>query len=221
MLLAHKEDPQTQEITELTGAVAVFASTGMTDAQVQKLLDQGFAEVLFQGGVIRLGQAAGSAKQTLLANSTDQEDTANSFSLMGDPAMTMGTPSSSAASVPIAGGGGGGGCFIASAAYGSFLDGHVGALRTFRDRVLGRNPIGNYLVQSYYTLSPSAAGWIKQHENIRALTRIALVPVVAMAKLKPDRMLIICTHHLHHHALAHQPPRMDPLPDKEEKRSPK
>jgi hypothetical protein len=195
MLLAHKEDPQTQEVTELTGAVAAFASTGMTPAQAQNLLDQGFMEAVFQTGITRLGEATYAAKETLLGNTTNEQDTANSFSLMGDPAMTLGSPSSSGSSTPIVGGGGGGGgggCFIASATYGSFLDGHVGSLRAFRDRVLARNPIGNYLVRSYYTLSPPAAGWIKQHENIRALTRIALVPVVAMAKLNLDRMLIIC-----------------------------
>jgi hypothetical protein len=166
----------------------------MTDAQVQKLLNQGFVQALFQGRMIRLGELSHYAKQTLLGNSTNQEDTANSFSLMGDPAMTMGSPSSSATPALVAGGGGGGGggCFIASAAYGSFLDGHVHTLRAFRDRVLGRNSIGNYLVKSYYTLSPPAAGWIKGHENIQALARIVLVPVVAIAQLKLDRMFIIC-----------------------------
>jgi hypothetical protein len=185
MLLA--TNPATQEPT---GAVAVFASTGMTDAQVQKLLDEGFVEATFQGGFTRLGQVAHYAKQTLLGNSTDQEDTANSFSLMGDPAMTTGvqSPSTPAAS----GGGGGGGCFIASAAYGSFLDQHVGALRSFRDRWLTRNPIGKYIVTTYYSLSPQAAGWIRAHENIRALTRIALTPVVALAAIELDRTFVIC-----------------------------
>jgi hypothetical protein len=190
MLLA--THPQTGD---LTGAVAVFASTGMTDAQVQKLLDQGFVQALFQGRVIRLGELSHYAKQTLLGNSTNQEDTANSFSLMGDPAMTMGSPSSSGGSTPFiaggGGGGGGGGCFIASAAYGSFLDGHVGALRAFRDRVLAKNPIGGYLLKAYYSLSPRAAQWIKTHKTMQALTRIALVPVVAIANLQLDRTFVI------------------------------
>ena len=171
------------------GAVATFASTGMTDAQVQRVLDQGFTEGVFQGGITRLGPAADYAKQTLLANTTDEEDTANSFTLMGDPAMTLGAQSTS--STPASGGGGGGGCFIASAAYGSFLDHHVGALRSFRDSLLVRSSIGNYLVQTYYTLSPQAAQWIKGHKNIQTLTRIALVPLVAIAKLS-NRTLVIC-----------------------------
>jgi hypothetical protein len=177
------------------GAVAVFTSTGMTDAQVQKLLDQGFIEALFQAGVIRLGQLSHHAKQTLLANTTGQEDTANSFSLMGDPAMTMGVQSSSGGSTPViaggGGGGGGGGCFVASAAYGSFLDGRVGTLRAFRDGLLTRGPVGRWIVKTYYGASPSAARWIRGHENIRALTRIALVPIVAIAGLELNRLLII------------------------------
>jgi hypothetical protein len=73
------------------GAVAAFASTGLTDPQPQKLLDQGFMEAVFQTGIPRLGDAIHAAKQTLLANITGEEDTANSFGLMGDPAMALKT----------------------------------------------------------------------------------------------------------------------------------
>jgi hypothetical protein len=72
------------------GAVAAFASTGMTSAQAQNLLDQGFMEAIFQTGIARLGEATYAAKETLLGNTTNEQDTANSFSLMGDPAMTLG-----------------------------------------------------------------------------------------------------------------------------------
>ncbi|MFB0547061.1 MAG: C25 family cysteine peptidase, partial [Anaerolineae bacterium] len=176
------------------GAVAAFAPTGMTDAQVQKLLDQGFTEAVFQTGIVLLGEAVHAAKQTLLVNTTGQQDTANSFSLMGDPAMTLPVEISSGnpAITAARGGGGSGGCFIASAAYGSFLDEHVNALRNFRDTWLTTNTIGKYLIQSYYTLSPPAAQWIKGHQNIRTLTRIALIPMVAIAQLEIDRALVIC-----------------------------
>jgi hypothetical protein len=175
------------------GAVAAFASTSLTYPQPQKLLDQGFMEAVFQTGMTRLGQATSYAKQTLLANSTQEEDTANSFSLMGDPAMTLPVEISSGNPGPVAaGGGGGGGCFVATAAYGSFLDGHVGSLRAFRDQWLLRGPIGKYLVKAYYATSPPAAGWIKDHEHIRVLTRIALVPLVAIAQLALDRTHVIC-----------------------------
>jgi hypothetical protein len=185
MLLAHREE-------KLTGAVAAFASTGMTCPQPQKLLDQGLVEAVFQGGITRLGEATSYAKQTLLANSTDEQDTANSFGLMGDPAMTLQVQSPSPTPAPAGGGGGGGGCFIASAAYGSFLDRHVGALRSFRDRLLIEGAVGKYLVRTYYSLSPPVAGWIKNRENIRALTRIALMPLVAATQLELNRTLVIC-----------------------------
>jgi hypothetical protein len=186
MLLA--KNPQTGD---LTGAVAAFASTGMTYAQVQDLLDRGFMEAVFQTGIRRLGEAIHAAKETLLANTTGEEDTANSFSLMGDPAMTLGVKVKSNLALAAGGGGGGsGGCFIASAAYGSFLDRHVHSLRDFRDRWLTRNPMGRYLVQAYYATSPRAAHWIKGHRNIRTLTRIALVPIVAIAQLHLHRTLI-------------------------------
>ncbi|UCD72072.1 MAG: hypothetical protein JSW70_03500, partial [Syntrophobacterales bacterium] len=104
------------------------------------------------------------------------------------------TKSATTTSAPIVaggGGGGGGGCFIASAAYGSFLDGHVGALRSFRDSVLTPGPVGRWLVQRYYATSPPAAQWIKSHHTIRALTRIALVPLVAIAQGELNRGLVI------------------------------
>jgi hypothetical protein len=191
MLLAHTED-QFGEIEYLTGAVATFASIGMTNAQVQKLLDQGFIEAVFQGGITRLGEAAAFAKETLLANSTNEVDTAKSFGLLGDPAMTLPVQTASATPAAGGGGGGGGGCFIASAAYGSFLDKHVHILRSFRDRWLIEGAVGNYLVKTYYTLSPPVAGWIKSHGNIQALTRIVLAPLVATAKIALDRAFTIC-----------------------------
>jgi hypothetical protein len=176
------------------GAVAAFASPGMTCPQPQRLLDQGFVQAIFQRGALRLGQAASHAKQTLLANSTEEEDTANSFGLLGDPAMTLGTESPSTASVPVVAGGsggGGGGCFIASAAYGSFLNRHVTSLRSFRDRWLVRSPVGTWLVRAYYATSPRAARWIRDHTTTRALARMALAPLVAMAKVELDRILVI------------------------------
>ncbi len=175
------------------GAVAAFASTGMTDAQVQKLLDEGFMEAVFRTGITRLGEGVHAAKETLLANTTGQEDTANSFSLMGDPAMTLPVEISPINPEPVpAGGSSEGGCFIASAAYGSFLDGDVHALRGFRDRWLKGNIIGKNLVKAYYATSPPAAQWIREHDNIRTLARIALIPIVAIAHMELDRMLVIC-----------------------------
>ncbi len=75
-------------------------------------------------------------------------------------------------------GGGGGGCFIATAAYGSYLDPHVYVLRNFRDRYLLTNSLGQAFVDSYYRYSPPVADFISKHETLKIAARWALTPVV-------------------------------------------
>lgn len=75
-------------------------------------------------------------------------------------------------------GGGGGGCFIATAAYGSYLDPHVMVLREFRDDVLLKNSFGRAFVKFYYTNSPAIADEIRKVESLRLAVRLMLTPVV-------------------------------------------
>ncbi len=69
-------------------------------------------------------------------------------------------------------------CFIATAAYGSFLDPHVLTLRHFRDHYLLTNSLGKWFVEGYYHYSPSIADTIREHEWLRTMVRFILTPVI-------------------------------------------
>jgi hypothetical protein len=69
-------------------------------------------------------------------------------------------------------------CFIATAAYGSPMDGHVESLRRFRDRVLLQFGAGRAFVAAYYEHSPPIADWIAGSEVLRAVARGLLWPLV-------------------------------------------
>lgn len=72
----------------------------------------------------------------------------------------------------------GGRCFIATAAYGSYLDPHVQVLRDFRDRALLTNRFGRAFVGFYYEHSPPIAAVIERRDILRVAARVALTPIV-------------------------------------------
>ncbi len=101
------------------------------------------------------------------------------------PTLIAGPTLNSTAPSGGGGGGGGGGCFIATAAYGSYMHPKVEVLRGFRDRCLITNPFGRMFVTCYYRVSPSMAAVIARHKWMRLGCRALLAPLIATVE-HPD-----------------------------------
>lgn len=73
------------------------------------------------------------------------------------------------------------GCFIATAAYGSYLAPQVQLLRKFRDGFLLTNAPGRAFVGWYYHYGPYGARFINEHPWLKVPVRLALLPLIALA----------------------------------------
>jgi hypothetical protein len=98
----------------------------------------------------------------------------------GDDPDPAPAPSSS---VPLIDTGDSGGCFIATAAYGSYLNPHVKILRDFRDVFLASNSLGGKCVHLYYRYAPPIASRIEKHGCLKFIIRQVLLPMIAMSSL--------------------------------------
>ncbi len=87
-------------------------------------------------------------------------------------------------------GGDDGWCFIATAAYGSYMDGHVNVLRQFRDSYMTTNPTGRGLVSIYYSLSPPLAQLIDDNPSLKPVVRAGLWPAVTLSTLAVNTTLV-------------------------------
>lgn len=70
-------------------------------------------------------------------------------------------------------------CFIATAAYGSFLEPKLKTFRDFKFKILLQNKYGRQFVNAYYKYGPYAARWIHDKPWLRTLTQAALWPLYA------------------------------------------
>ena len=75
------------------------------------------------------------------------------------------------------------GCFIATAAYDSYLNPHVEILRDFRDEFLISNSLGSKSVHLYYQYGPRIANHIEKYDFLQFLTRQALLPLIGISSL--------------------------------------
>lgn len=101
------------------------------------------------------------------ADGISDPDLGNNEIASGFPIVRIGPTSS-----------GGGDCFIATAAYGSYMEPEVLVLRQFRDEVLLSNAPGREIVDWYYRTSPRYAAVIAGNETARLVARVLLTPLV-------------------------------------------
>ena len=104
------------------------------------------------------------------------------YSATGDESNFSGEIVYATEGASSSGSGGSANCFIATAAWGSWLAPEVVTLREFRDRYLLTNTAGQAFVDWYYSVSPPAAAFIAEHEALRTAARWGLTPIVGALK---------------------------------------
>ena len=136
--------------------------------------------------LVRAYNDAGESDPSNEACNTASDTTGYTDSSVAATSSVNAVASTTAASTPASaggGGGGGGGCFIATAAFGSPLAPQVQLLREVRDTYLLPYGPGRVLVEWYYAVSPGVAGVIGRSETLRAVVRVALMPLLGWATL--------------------------------------
>jgi hypothetical protein len=123
------------------------------------------------------GEVANPSLATTTVTMDSNKTVTANLQYTGSPTPTPIPPAGTEEEVPTEG------CFIATAAYGSYLDSHVDTLRSFRDQYLETNPIGSAFVSLYYKVSPPMAAFIDEHPTLKPIVRAGLMPAVAMSSV--------------------------------------
>jgi hypothetical protein len=174
----------TVDYTTLDGRVATFGRRGYAPATGTLVFGDGVTEQSFSVSVGHHHQGAVvGAIPVVLVNATggaaiDPRSSSATLSVIEDDTNCIGCFQVT------------GNCFIATAAYGSYLDPHVAALRAFRDHRLLTNAPGRAFVAWYYRVSPPLADVIRRNVALRVATRAALTPVV-LAVVHPLWTLVV------------------------------
>lgn len=74
-------------------------------------------------------------------------------------------------------------CFITTATYGTPFRPKVNDFRQFRNRYLKTNPLGLFVINTYYKVSPPVAKWIRENPQSKKYVRFLLYPFWFFAHL--------------------------------------
>ena len=177
-------NPGTFTITR-TGSTAApltvtYAMSGTATSGTDYTTPSGSVDIL-------IGNLAATVTITPIDDSVYEGNETAILTLSVDTGYGVGSPASATVTIaddepPPPAPPGGGGCFIATAAYGTPMANDVRHLRAFRDEYLQTNDAGRWFVTQYYRFSPPLADYLRQHDDLRAVVRSALSPLVGLSK---------------------------------------
>ena len=85
-------------------------------------------------------------------------------------------------------------CFITTAVLGTAAERELNILREFRDSVMRKSRVGNFLVNMYYRISPPIAARLKNQKILKKmLKKLFIIPCVKLVKMKKGRTRFIQT----------------------------